>query len=252
MIWLCRLSFALTAMLAIAGNAPAAEFSERQRGEIESIVRDYLLKHPELLQEVFGALEKKQTAAQADSQRQAVAANAEALFNSTRQAVIGNPRGRITLVEFFDYNCGYCKRALADMQTLLKSDPDLRIVLKEFPVLGPGSLEAAQVSVAVLKQGNDKYLAFHTRLLSDRGPADKSKALAAAKATGLDMAKLEKDLAAPEIESTLEESYRLANALGLTGTPSYVVGEQVVIGAVGAEALKERIETTRANGGPTR
>ena len=188
-----------------ASFAHAQNFSDAQRGEIERIVKDYLIAHPEVLQEAVGELEKRQAASEVDKRKGAVAEHREAIFNSPRQVVLGNPQGDITLVEFFDYNCGYCKRAMADMLDLMKGDPKLRIVLKELPVLGPGSVEAAQVAVAVRMQDKTgkKYLDFHQKLLGGRGQADKARALAAAKEAGLDMARLEKDMASPEVKATL-------------------------------------------------
>jgi protein-disulfide isomerase len=174
------------------------------------------------------------------------------LFSSPRQVVLGNPAGNVTFVEFFDYNCGYCKRAMDDMLTLLKNDPKLKVVLKEFPVLGPGSVEAARVAVAVRMQDKTgkKYLEFHQKLLGGRGPADQARALAAAKDAGLDMARIEKDMASDEVKATIEESFKLADALGLNGTPSYVVGNDVVVGAVGLNSLKEKVNAARC-GKPT-
>jgi protein-disulfide isomerase len=129
----------------------------------------------------------------------------------------------------------------------MKADPKLKVVLKEFPVLSQGSVEAAQVAVAVRMQDptGKKYLDFHQKLLTGRGAADKARALAAAKEAGLDMAKLEKDLGSAEVKSTLEENLKLADSLGMNGTPSYVIGKQIVIGAVGLEALREKIATAR-------
>ena len=242
-------SLLAAAAISIAGvtAASAQTFSEPQRGEIEKIVRDYLLKHPEVLQEVMQELEKKQQVVEAEKARSAVKTHAEALFNSPRQVTLGNPQGDVTFVEFFDYNCGYCKRAMADMLDLLKNDPKLRVVLKEFPVLGQGSVEAAQVAVAVRMQDTTgkKYLEFHQKLLSGRGQADRARALAAAKDVGLDMARIEKDMASEEARASLEESMKLAEAIGLNGTPSYVIGQNVVVGAVGHDALKEKINSAR-------
>ena len=225
----------------------AQTFSEPQRGEIEKIVREYLLKHPEVLQEVMGELEKKQQTAEAEKARSAIKTHSEALFNSPRQVTLGNPQGDVTFVEFFDYNCGYCKRALSDMTTLMGKDPKLKVVLKEFPVLGPGSVEAAQVAVAVRMQDKTgkKYMEFHQKMLLGRGQADKARALAVAKEIGLDMARMEKDLKSDEVAATLQESARLAEALGLNGTPSYVIGNDVVVGAVGLDALGKKIEAAR-------
>jgi protein-disulfide isomerase len=252
-----RSSFRLivaAALVATAGlfAAHAQSISDTQRGEIERIIRDYLIKNPEVLQEAIAELEKRQAKAEAEKHKTAVKDNAELLFNSPRHVVVGNPQGDVTFVEFFDYNCGYCKRALADMMELMKADPKLKVVLKEFPVLGPGSVEAARVAVAVRMQDKSgkKYLDFHQRLLTGRGQVDKARALAAAKEAGLDVARIERDIAGDEVRQSLEESFKLAEKLGLNGTPSYVIGNEVVIGAVGLPALREKVNTARC-GKPT-
>jgi protein-disulfide isomerase len=192
-------------------------------------------------------LEKRQAAAEAEKAKAAVKNNAQTLFDSSRQVVVGNAQGDVTLVEFFDYNCGYCKRALTDLTDLMKDDSKLRVVLKEFPVLGPGSQEAAQVAIAARMQDKSgkKYFDFHQRLLGGRGPADRARALAAAKDAGFDMARIERDMASPEVKATIEENMKLAEQLGLNGTPSYVVGSDVVVGAVGLEALKGKVKAAR-------
>jgi protein-disulfide isomerase len=227
--------------------AQAQNFNPAQRTEIEAIIKDYLLKNPEVLQDVMQELEKRQAIAETEKAKGAIAANKEAIFNSPRQVTLGNPKGDVTMVEFFDYNCGYCKRAMADMMDLLKTDPKLKIVLKEFPVLGEGSVQAAQVAAALSLQDKSgkKYLDFHQKLLGSRGQADKTRALAAAKEAGADMARLEKDMNSPEVRAALEESFKLAETLGLNGTPSYVINDDVVIGAVGLASLKEKINTAR-------
>lgn len=244
-----RIAAVCAALLAFAlpQAAPAAEFSKAQRDEIGTIVREYLIKNPEVLQEAIAELEKRQSAVEAERHKTAVKDNAKALFSSPRQVVLGNPNGNVTFVEFFDYNCGYCKRAMGDMLTLLKDDPKLKVVLKEFPVLGPASVEAAKVGIAVHLQDKSgkKYLEFHQKLLGGRGRADKALALAVAKSIGLDMARLEKDMNGPEVKATLDENFKLAQALGLNGTPSYVIGDNVVVGAVGLEGLQQKINTTR-------
>jgi protein-disulfide isomerase len=227
--------------------ASAQSFSDGQRGEIEKIVKDYLLAHPEVLEEVSAELSKRQAAAEALKHEATVSENAQTIFNSPRGVTIGNKDGDVTFVEFFDYNCGYCKRAMSDMIDLMKSDPKLKVVLKEFPVLGPGSVEAAQVAVAVRMQdpGGKKYLDFHQKLLGGKGQADKARALAAAKDAGLDMTRLEKDIASPEVKATIEENFKLAEAMGMNGTPSYVIGKQVVVGAIGRDGLAEKIGVAR-------
>ncbi len=226
------------------GSANASDaFSAAQAREIENIVKNYLMQHPEVLQDAMEALDRRQKEAEAEKARTTIRDNKATIFNSTHQVVLGNPQGKVTMVEFFDYNCGFCKRALADMVDLLKTNPDLKFVLKEFPVLGPGSVEAAHVAVAARMQdpNGKKYLEFHQRLLGGRGPADKMRALAVAKDVGFDMARLEKDMNSDEVKTTIEENMKLADALGVSGTPTYVVGDEVVVGAVGLDELRAKL-----------
>jgi protein-disulfide isomerase len=234
---------ALWLAVPVAAQAQAQTFSADQRHEIETVVKGYLLEHPELLQDVMAELEKRQQAADAEKHRAAVIENNATLFRSPHQVVLGNPQGNVTMVEFFDYNCGYCKRAMSDMLDLLKTNPNLKFVLKEFPVLGEGSVEAAHVAVAARMQDptGKKYIEFHQKLLGGRGPADKARALAVAKDVGFDMARIEKDMNSDEVKKTIDESMKLADALGVSGTPTYVVGNEVVVGAVGLDTLKEKL-----------
>src|ERR1700735_3734038 len=244
-----RIAFAAAVSLAFAGSAPvlADSFSTDQREEIGTIIKDYLLSHPEVMQDVMAELEKRQQSADAEKHRAAVAENKTALFSSPHQVVLGNPQGNVTMVEFFDYNCGYCKRAMSDMLDLIKTDGNLKFVLKEFPVLGEGSVEAARVAVAARMQDGTgkKYIEFHQKLLGSRGAADQMRALAVAKEVGFDMARIEKDMGSDEVKKTIEENMKLADALGVSGTPSYVVGEEVVVGAVGIDSLREKINAER-------
>src|SRR5436309_6406947 len=238
-------TFALAALVA---PASAQSFSPDQRGEIEKIVREYLLSNPQLLQDVMAELEKRQAQAEVEKHRSAIKEHAELIFDSPRQVTLGNPKGDVTFVELFDYNCGYCKRAMTDMLDLMKADSNIKVVLKEFPVLGEGSTQAAQVAVAVRMQdktGGKKYLEFHQKLLGGRGAADKARAMAVAKEGGLDMARMEDDMASDEVKTTLAESFKIAEAMGLNGTPSYVIGNEAVIGAVGLATLKERVNMAR-------
>src|ERR1700751_3230260 len=245
-----RLSAATVIALALFG-APmvvsAQSFTDTQRSDIEAIIKNYLVSHPEVLEDAMNELSKRQAAAEEKKHEEAVAKNSDEIFNSPRGVVLGNKDGDVTFVEFFDYNCGYCKHAMADMLDLLKNDHKLKVVLKEFPVLSEGSVDAAKVAVAVRMQdpSGKKYLDFHQKLLGGRGVADKARAMAAAKDAGLDMARIEKDLASPEVKATIEENMKLAEGMGLNGTPSYVIGKQIVVGAVGLEQLKEKIGVAR-------
>jgi len=228
-------------------TAQGQVISPEQRTEIERIIRNFLMNNSDVLQEALAEIDKKLALADAEKQRITIKENAEELFNSRHHVVIGNLHGDVTLVEFFDYNCGFCKRALEDMLTLMKSDLKLRVVLKELPVLGEGSADAARIAVAVRMQDTTgkKYLEFHQKLLTGRGQVDKERALAVAQEAGLDMTRLERDLANEEVRLSLEESSHLADKLGFKGTPSYVVGDAVVVGAVGVAALREKVNTAR-------
>jgi len=181
-----------------------------------------------------------------------VSSEAGALFSSKYQATIGNPHGTATLVEFFDYNCHFCKGALPDVTRLLKDDPNLKLVLKDYPVLGPGSVEAAKVAFAARKQlPGDKFWAFHSKLLGMHGPIGKAEALAVARDLGLDMNKLEKDMDSPDVKTGLNEVMQLADALQINGTPTFVVGQDVVVGAVGYDQLKDKVDSVHKCGHAT-
>ena len=233
-------AIAIAAVFAAGGPAHAQGFTPQQRGEIETIIKDFFIKHPEMIEEL-------RARAQSERVKRLIKENQQVLLNSPRQVTLGNPKGDVTMVEFFDYNCGYCKRALEDMMTLMKNDPNLRVVLKEMPVLSQGSMEAAQVGIAVAMQDKSgkRYLDFHQKLLLGRGQADRARALAVAKEVGTDMARLDKDIASPEVKIALEESLKLAEAFGIQGTPSYVIGNDVLIGAVGVSELQAKINTAR-------
>ncbi len=263
------------ALAALIWLGPQAGRAQDLRAQIEGIVRDYLTAHPELVGElardyfakhpealaviVADALKSRSapiagTAAvpSAGIRPRAefaalIASNARALYSSPHQVTLGNPNGDVTLVEFFDYSCGFCKRAVPDMLTLLKDDLKLKIVLKEFPILGPGSVDAAHVAIAVRMQAPDagKYLAFHEALFGETGGASKEKALAVAKAQGFDMARLDRDMASEEVTATLAETTQLGESLGIRGTPGYVIGDAIIPGAIGVPALEAQIAAAR-------
>jgi len=229
--------------------AQGAAFNEQQKQAIGQIVREYLVKNPEVLQEAMAELERRQNEAQRVSQAKAVKDSRDILVNSPHAIVAGNPTGDVTLVEFFDYNCGYCKRALTDVQALSKADPKLRVVLKDFPVLGPDSVEASQVSLAVKNQlQGEKLFAYHVKLMESRGRVNGERAKAVAKEMGVDVARLERDMQAPDVRQALQTNVELGDKLGLTGTPAFIVGEEVISGAVGLEPLKMVVANVRKCG----
>jgi protein-disulfide isomerase len=197
-----------------------------------------------------GAAAKPAAAPQPPPDRsEAITANADMLFRSPRQTTLGNAKGPVTVVEFFDYNCGFCRRASEDKYALMADDPAVRVVLKELPILGPQSQEAAQVAVAVRMQDDANgriYTAFN-KAMFQRSPANRAAAMEAAKNAGADMARLERDIASDEVKATLDESMRLARALGISGTPSYVIGDKMIPGAVGLPALREQVQLAKAS-----
>lgn len=229
----------LTAPIAPAQTAP-------DRASIEAIIRDYLLKNPEVLQEAMTELERRQREAESAAIKRITGDAKGKLYISEHQSVVGNPEGDASVVVFFDYNCGYCKRGLADLQKLLDTDKKLRIILKEFPILSPGSRDASVVALALRPQfDKDKLWKFHSALLSTRGQVGKEQALGVAKDLGADMKKLETEMQSPKIALALEESKTLADALNISGTPSYVVAEDLIIGARGYDELARHVASWR-------
>lgn len=229
---------------AVAGDGLTAA----EREEIGPLVRQYLLAHPEVIQEALEALDARQKAEAAKARADTIDSLKDAIYASKYQALLGNPKAPITLVEFVDYNCGYCKRALADTRALLDSQKDLKIVLKEFPILSQGSLAAAKVASAVNIVAPEKYEAFHFALLGSRGQADEARALEAAAKAGIDVAAVKKAMDDPSVIAGIQESYQLAQKLEITGTPTYVIGEEVISGAIGIGQLREKIESLRSCG----
>lgn len=212
---------------------------------VEEIVRNYLLKNPEILIEVQAALEEKQKQEQKIASSATIKAAKDQIFYAPTDAVVGNPNGKTTIVEFYDYNCGFCKRAFKDMSALIAADPDLRFVLKELPILGPDSQKAHVVAQAFLKLMPEKYLQFHTALLEGEARATEETAVQTALSLGADEAKLREAMQDPIVAKTFQDSIELANKLAVTGTPSYVIGDELVFGAMGEQALRERIAAAR-------
>jgi protein-disulfide isomerase len=241
--------FALTLPFAGAVAQQAAPFSEGQRDSIRAIIKDFLLKNPEVIQEALIELEKRQKDAEQQARRKITEDKTGPLFTAKHNTVFGNPNGNVTIIEFFDYNCGFCKRALVDLQKMIAEDKNVRVITKDFPVLGQGSMEAATVALAAKQQlSPDKLWSFHEKLLTVRGQVGRQQALDAAKNVGADMARLSRDIDGPAVRAAIEENIQLADALGLTGTPSYVVGDDIVVGAVGFADLKQRVDNIRKCG----
>ncbi len=210
-------------------TAGSGQIDPNQKQAIERIIKDYLVKNPEIFIEVQGALETKLEKENAERLKVAIAENAEELFRHPNAAVAGDPDGDITVVEFFDYNCGYCKRGLADVVKLVESDPKVRVVFKELPILSKGSAEAARVALAARNQG--KYWELHRALLKARGQANEASALKIAEELGLDMEQLKADMDSDEVKDEIAQSEALAQKMGVNGTPHFLVGDRSIPGA---------------------
>jgi protein-disulfide isomerase len=206
--------------------APGAALDEKA---IIDVVRDHLTKNPEILVEMTTELEKRQQAEESARQQQVISDNADVIFRSPASFGTGNPNGDVTVVEFFDYNCGFCRRALPDVVKLVDSDDKVRVVFKELPIFGEESEWAAKAALAAGKQG--KYFEMHQKLYTAPGKADKEKALRVASEIGLDVPQLEKDMEDPAVTKQLEETKQLAQKLGVQGTPLYLIGDRIIPGA---------------------
>jgi protein-disulfide isomerase len=225
-----------------AAPAPASSaatgFSSEQKKEIEQIIKSYLVSNPEIFLEAQTALEAKMEKEQAEKLKTAIAENAREIYRDPNADIAGNPNGDITVVEFFDYNCGYCKRGLHDIVKLVETDPKVRVVFKELPILSKGSEEASRVAIAAGKQG--KYWEVHRAMLEAKGVMNEANALAIAGKLGLDIDKLKKDMASPEVEAEIKKSEALAKKMGVNGTPHFLVGDRAIPGA--PEDLYDQLE----------
>ncbi len=208
---------------------------------IREVVKDYLVKNPEVMIEVQEALNNKIEQKNTENRSSTITGMKDEIFNSSDDGILGNPNGKISLVEFFDYNCGYCKKSYPDIQALIKGDPDLRIVLKDFPVLGDDSVKAHIVARAFMKLMPMKFAAFHNQMMTSEGRANEEKAIKIAVKLGIDEKQLRQTMKDPDIQQVFMKNGKLAYLLDINGTPSYILGNEVLVGAVGENILKKKI-----------
>lgn len=229
-------------VLDIAGFVPIE--SPRQQGrDFEQGVRDYLIENPQVLVESLQRPQERQRTAQTDEIAQIITARSEEIFNDPTTPVGGNPQGDVSVVEFFDYNCPYCRRVAPTLVEIEEDDPKLRLVYKEWPILGPNSDFAARAALASRSQG--KYVEFHKALMLASGLVNESKVLEVAARVGLDVDRLKQDMEAREITALIERNRELARALRITGTPSFVIGNQMLRGAADAQVIRGYIRQAR-------
>lgn len=232
-------------ILTPVGALPAA--AEIDRAEVEKIVREYLLANPEILNEMIAELQEREQMSAAEKARTGIAQNKEALYNDGFSHVAGNPNGDVTLIEFFDYRCGYCRKVRADLVTLMEQDSGVRLILKELPILSEASHEAAKAAIAAQNQGGDLYWKFHQAMLEADG-LDSAAIYDIAAGVGLDVARLKTDMEDPAVEKKIEQTHDLASKIGVDGTPAFIIGDKLVPGALDADGLKELVEAQRSGG----
>ncbi len=232
----------MTAPLAVQ----AQSLTDAQKTEMGDVIRAYLLEHPELLREMAEKLEAKDRDAEQTARTEGLEKNKDVIFKLAGDAVVGNPQGDVTVIEFLDYNCGWCKKSVKEVASLVAADPKLRIVMKEFPIFGENSEHAARAALASKKQG--KYWELHQALFAHEGQVTKDVVNETAKGLGLDMAKLEADMKSPEVLDTIAANYDLAKSLALNGTPAFIIDTNVVPGYIPQNDIQGYVNEVRSNG----
>lgn len=230
--------------LVLLAAAPQASAAEMTKEEVEKIVRDYLLANPEILNEMLVELRAREEQQAAETAKSAIASSQDALLNDGFSYVGGNPNGDVTVVEFFDYRCGYCKKVRDDIVAFMAADSGVRIVFKEFPILGATSTEASKAAIAARKQGDDKYWAFHQALLGADG-LDSAAIYDIAAGQGLDVTKLKADMEAPEVADIIAKNHELAEKIGVDGTPAFIIGDKLYPGAISVDEMKSAVAEHR-------
>lgn len=245
--FILSLAVGLATVLALASPSPAAEpLTPDQKAAVEKIIHDYFLQHPDFMIEVLQAAEAKLKADKADDAKQAIVARRDELLHDASAPVGGNPEGNVTIVEFFDYRCPYCKEVEPSLEALIRQDPKLRIVYKEFPVLGEASVYATRMALAARAQG--KYQQFHDAMMATKGEINAEVIQRVAKSVGVDVEKAKAAMTAPAIDALIKRNYALADALDINGTPAFIVGDTLVPGATDIARLRELVAAARKAG----
>jgi protein-disulfide isomerase len=244
----------LIGAVALPGQTSAADTSSpapqssmpKDRAGLDQAIHDYLMAHPEIVLDALKAAQQQSDAQAAEQSRRVIASKQKELLDSPDDLVQGNPKGDVTLVEFFDYRCPYCKQVEPSLDAMLKEDGKLRIVYKEFPILGEASSYATHVALAAKKQG--KYAEFHRAMMAMKGDIGDETVINLAASLGLDVSKIKGDMSAPEIEKVIDKNYALADALSIQGTPAIIIGDTLIPGAVDVDTLRKDIAAARSGG----
>ncbi len=236
-----RLTAAAVTALSLALPAAAQQMDE---AALRALILETIRTNPEIVMEAIEILQTRENEAQAQAAAQALEAQKGALHNDPNAPVMGNPDGDVTIVEFFDYNCGYCRRVFPSVKELIAGDDNIRVVMREWPILGEESVFAARAALASRKQG--KYAEFHDALMANEGRASQANVLSIADDLGMDITQLQADMAGPEVDAHIATSRQLTQALGLNGTPAFVFGDQLVPGAIELNQMQQLIEQLRS------
>ena len=220
--------------------------SDEERAAFRNEVRSYLLENPDVIFEAIQILEQRRALAGAEADRQLVLNNAESIFADGHSWVGGNPDGDVTVVEFIDYRCGFCKRAHPEVAEMLERDPNIRLIVKEFPILGPDSVKAGKMALAALDIAPDKYPDLSDELMEYRGNLTEQVAYQIAGGLGFDIAELKERANSVEIDDRLNSNYQLAQALGLQGTPAFIVGTEIIRGYLPVDDMLGAVQEARA------
>ncbi|MEM7490148.1 MAG: DsbA family protein [Pseudomonadota bacterium] len=234
---------ALLAAVLVGLPAAAQDFTAE---EIKQLALQAILENPEIVMEAVSVLQAREEAAAEAAARETLSANRDTLEQDPNAPVFGNPDGDVTVVEFFDYNCPYCRRAGPEVDALLAADPDVRVVYREFPILGEGSVFAARAALAAREQ--DLYAEMHEALMAARGRVDERAVMQVAAEVGLDVDRLRADMEAPEVQAHIETTLQLAADLGFNGTPAFVVGDKMAPGLLDAAQLQQLVDEVREGG----
>jgi len=243
-----RLSTAIAVFIALllSWGGPAwshQPFTTAQTADIDRLIHDYILAHPDVVVAALQAAQDKEDAEKQANAETALSTYRDQLLHDPASPVLGNPHGDVTLVEFFDYRCPYCKSSAPNVTALIQSDPKLRVVMKEFPVLGADSVFASKVALVAARY--DKYQAFHDAVLANKGSLDDGKTLAIARSVGLDSDAVSKQMSDPAIETNLQKNLALAQILQIDGTPTFIVGDTIIPGMATIDDLKQAIAQAR-------
>jgi len=232
-------------LAACSEDAPAKAVQALPTEQVEKIVHDYLLKNPQVVIEAINEYQRIRQEAANAKKKDAMATMSSSLKNNPNDPVIGNPDGDLTVVEFFDYRCGYCKKVFPDVQTLLKTDGNIRYVLKEFPILGEESVYASRAAQAVWLHQTDKYLAFHSAMMLNKGGLGAQKVMDLAAGVGIDTTALKTQMDDPKIKQAFDASAEQAQALGISGTPAFIFGNDIAPGAVPLATMIDMVVAAR-------